>query len=335
MKKRSLGDLSAALLLAFVFCNPFLARDDKEDKQEQAAALLRHAAEITDLKARGSPPFHLRAKVQLLEMAHGKLEGTYALIWSSPSQWREEIIFPGFSQVRVAGEGKFWQQRSTDHLPIRIHQLQETLNLTSALRLGPDEKADKIRRTKCENTKQVCVTFTKNARRSRELCFSEEEGTLTRVEEHRPAYRFSEYLEWEGKRFPQLLETQDGKRTVVRVNVAELTSVMPEDASLFTPPPDSVVWETCEDPQEAAVLTKRPPRYPRAARMRRIQGIVSVYVIIGSDGLLHNMKVLASPDPSLSEATLEGLRSWRYRPAACASGPIPVETLIDVAYLIR
>lgn len=65
-----------------------------ENKNEDvAASLIAGAHKISDIRSEGSPRFRLRASLRTLNAKGKPVDGTYVLIWSSPTQWREEIAF--------------------------------------------------------------------------------------------------------------------------------------------------------------------------------------------------------------------------------------------------
>lgn len=68
--------------------------------------------------------------------------------------------------------------------------------------------------------------------------------------------------------------------------------------------------------QEARkVLAQSQPDYPELAKHLRLAGTVKVQVIIGTDGIIKNTKVVGG-NPVLVEATLEALKKWKYAPSS-------------------
>ena len=73
------------------------------------------------------------------------------------------------------------------------------------------------------------------------------------------------------------------------------------------------------------------PVYPGPAKMVRIQGAVVMTAIIGKDGTIQNLHVL-SGHPLLTNAAIEAVRQWRYRPYILNNEPVEVETQITVNF---
>src|SRR5690349_3724092 len=102
------------LAVVSVLISPLLNASDAQERQE-AINRLEQAVSRTNIFA--LPSFQLTAIVRI-ENQGKPLDGTYRLFW----QWREEITFPGYTEVQVGGRGKVWIQRSTDFLPRAVYQ---------------------------------------------------------------------------------------------------------------------------------------------------------------------------------------------------------------------
>jgi hypothetical protein len=77
------------------------------------------------------------------------------------------------------------------------------------------------------------------------------------------------------------------------------------------------------------------PKYPYALRVACIPGAVIVESIIDEEGLLHRPGILKSPNPLLALATMESLRTWRFKPAQFEGKPVPVYYTLTMNYSIR
>src|SRR5690242_13383146 len=64
------------------------------------------------------------------------------------------------------------------------------------------------------------------------------------------------------------------------------------------------------------VVRYAPPRYTEAARRARIQGTVSVEVVVGSDGAVIDQRVVHELPMGLPNASLLVLPSWRFNRSA-------------------
>jgi protein TonB len=70
------------------------------------------------------------------------------------------------------------------------------------------------------------------------------------------------------------------------------------------------------DPQVRARLLKSgDPVYPAEARRRRISGIVILEIVIETDGRVSAGRVLKPLPFGLTQAAIDVMGKWRYRPA--------------------
>ena len=82
---------------------------------------------------------------------------------------------------------------------------------------------------------------------------------------------------------------------------------------------------------EAQFLKRVEPVYPHIATVAGISGTVKLHAIIGKDGAIEDLNVVAG-HPLLAEAALEAVRQWRYKPYVLNGRAIEVETFITVVF---
>ena len=118
------------LLAAIVaLCLSLLASDDLT-KQQEAIKKIEQAVAKTNIFE--LPSFQMKASVQIESQSH-LVDGSYQLLWNGPEQWKEEIHFPGYTEMQVGGKGTVWIQRTTDFYPLRIHDLHSALGFGSSV----------------------------------------------------------------------------------------------------------------------------------------------------------------------------------------------------------
>jgi periplasmic protein TonB len=84
-------------------------------------------------------------------------------------------------------------------------------------------------------------------------------------------------------------------------------------------------------PGEAPGLIKRvEPDYPRVAQATRVEGLVVLDAIIGTDGSVREVTVLRSAHPLLDQAAIEAVSQWRYSPP-----PADVILTVTVNFTLR
>ena len=79
------------------------------------------------------------------------------------------------------------------------------------------------------------------------------------------------------------------------------------------------------------LLKKVMPHYPELALHAGVSGDVVLLAIIGTDGLLHNIKAI-SGSPMLREEAVAAAKQWRYAPATLSGKPVESDTRITINF---
>ncbi len=80
------------------------------------------------------------------------------------------------------------------------------------------------------------------------------------------------------------------------------------------------------------VLNHPSPAYPKEAKKKRIQGVVVVHAVIGTDGAIERAVALCGP-AELQESAVAAVKQWTYKPYYLETGkPTKVETTITLTY---
>src|SRR5438105_2809026 len=75
------------------------------------------------------------------------------------------------------------------------------------------------------------------------------------------------------------------------------------------------------------------PRYPEDARRAHVTGSVVMAVTIGKDGRIEKLQLI-SGHPMLSQAAMDAVRQWRYKPLTVHGEAVEVETEITVNFIL-
>ena len=90
--------------------------------------------------------------------------------------------------------------------------------------------------------------------------------------------------------------------------------------------------------EQAPVLTKEVhPEYTSEARKARIQGTVTMDVVVLEDGTVGEVKVTRSLDEEygLDEQSVKAVKQWRFKPGAKDGKPVPVRVSIEVTFTLK
>ncbi len=78
-----------------------------------------------------------------------------------------------------------------------------------------------------------------------------------------------------------------------------------------------------------------PPQYTEMARRARIQGPVILEAVIDRQGNITDLRVLRDLPMGLTEAAIEAVRSWKFRPATLAGQPVNVYYTLTVQFQLQ
>lgn len=99
----------------------------------------------------------------------------------------------------------------------------------------------------------------------------------------------------------------------------------------IAPKPPALVHRSKMDP--AMLIRRVEPRYPPLAIMARREGQVQLRAVIGLDGSIESLRVLAG-DPLFIEAAKAAVLQWRYRPTILNGQAVEVDTFVTVIFTL-
>jgi protein TonB len=82
-------------------------------------------------------------------------------------------------------------------------------------------------------------------------------------------------------------------------------------------------------------LRKVDPAYPLELMRTQIEGRVTLYAIIHSDGKVGDVRVLNSVDDRLDEYARAALSRWCFRPATKAGAAVALEAVVTIPFRAR
>jgi protein TonB len=121
-----------------------------------------------------------------------------------------------------------------------------------------------------------------------------------------------------------------GDAVAIPVVVRQPQAVVPTKVASFEPDahrrrlrpelgPGPTLEERCtEEPSKPEPVFKTEIEYTASARAEGIEGKLKLKIVVGADGSVLHVDVLASVSPELDAAAVAAVKQWRFRPAmAC------------------
>lgn len=80
------------------------------------------------------------------------------------------------------------------------------------------------------------------------------------------------------------------------------------------------------------VISRVEPEYSEEARKAKFSGMVSLEVIVDTQGLVRDIRVIKSLGMGLDEKAVEAVAKWKFRPGMKSGQPVNVRARIDVSF---
>jgi len=323
---------SALLLVSVLLGSAFAG----ENKRAEAEALFARANSLVGVGEPLSDHYILKAHLRV-KFDH-PADGTFLkMVLDEDDIWRTEITFPGYREVVVRNGERRWIRRSAAFTPDRISAVLEALH--PRLTVAQQEDVENIKEEKVGTARAKCVKLHMKqlTEWGREVCLDAASGLPLRTNSSwgvREQVDYESYSNSGDKQFPAKMRVTEGGEVVAEFWLDSLSADLP-DKALFDPLGDAVFLPVCSLPnkQTAPVPISTPdPEYPETERRNRVQGVVTLHVIIDEQGHIQDPAVSRSVTPGLDERAKSTVLKWRFQPATCGGTPIPVEMNIRVSF---
>jgi TonB family protein len=77
------------------------------------------------------------------------------------------------------------------------------------------------------------------------------------------------------------------------------------------------------------------PQYTEGAIRRRIQGGVSLSVVVRTDGTVSDVTVVKSLDPELDQQAIAAAKQWTFKPGTIDGKPVNVAVTLELTFTLR
>ncbi len=326
--------LLLVLTLTSLVCTAFASKKD-----EEGAALINHAKQLSDIRAEGAPAFRLKMSFKIIKEDGSVLEGSHTEVWASKTQWRRETVLGDFRETQIVAGRKRWVLNSATALPER---LGDFLSLTDIFRFQPESwKPQKIGDRELNGHSVRCIETEANPWGARSvLCFDKISGTINahmspselgnRAREMVCFY--DDYEKFGDRVLARSYECGKDKHPILEARVVELTAEPATGSAFFTPPDGAKESVNCLSPIKSPTAVYDPD--PERPRTSGGQTPVVINMVVGTDGKTHDLRVTSAPNRDFDKAALEAVRQWTFKPATCDGEPVEAHVAVDINFFL-
>ena len=87
-----------------------------------------------------------------------------------------------------------------------------------------------------------------------------------------------------------------------------------------------------KDMTEPVPIYKPEPPYVEGARAQGVEGTITMMIVIGKDGSVHDVQLKKGIDSWLDESAVQTVRTWKFKPATLDGRPVPVRVLVEISF---
>ena len=300
------------------------------------------------LQKDGKSPFHLVMSFQVFDL-NGKPseQGKIDYWWGGPSDADLSITAPSFGTIHDVRLDRMPSDSARRTLYL-ANELLDGMRFPASS-LGSTKgvlvtKKLQIRTSTLECIDSPPVPLSHAGYKQNSVCTDETSGTVRLITGQNYALTRNRIGLFAGTHVALDLAVLWDNKTAITGHVDKLERYTPKEAAVPTSAPERD--ETTKAPQKPYVrlaggviagskVAGQQPHYPETARLLRISGTVVLMAVITPEGQISSLFPVASPDPSLTQAAVDAVKTWSYRPYLLNGTPVEVNTSIIVNFNIN
>jgi TonB family protein len=311
-----------------------------------AADRLHRAMAVNSIDDPQLKPWHLKLSFQLFDdKGKPSEQGTIEESWAGPSKWKATYTSPSFMSTEMRTDNGFYRSKGSSEVPTLLEFIrQQVIHPMPTEREITESKPD-LQPHNLGKVPLDCVMLAQTIKQASSVplglfptyCFDHGQDSL------RISYNFGSQTivrnrlgNFQGRSVVINQTILSDSATVISAHIETLETSSYE-ANQFLPS------EALEKVNQSSIrvgsglttgliLTKVPSIYPPASRANHVSGTVTLGALIGTDGKIHSLKLISTPDVDLAISSLAAVRQWTYRPYLLNGKPVCVDTTITVNY---
>jgi len=305
------------------------------------ANLPTRAVQQSEITSPGSQPFHLIAEVfEATNLHNDRYRAKIEEWWVAPDKWRRIITSPEFSQTLIVNGSQIGEQLVGDYYPNWLRTMVNGIFNPG----GPLRAVDMSQSTDnplpggahfCRRFEShVGIPPVQNSIFS-SYCFDGDLIESVGIPGYEIAYH--DYSKFAGKLVARSLHEYIEPGTELGGKIDELTELKTPDNSLFNLQQTDSRLRTItvsEKALRASAISSPAMQWP-PIQGGRATGDLSIYVCIDRTGRIRETYELNSHHPEMSEAAVNQLAEWRFKPMFIDGSAVQVESILTFAYETR
>jgi TonB family protein len=296
--------------------------------------LMALASRLNNLTNEDRKPWHLRATFKLLDdQGNTTDEGTYEELWAGPNKNKVTYTSPAFTRTDYRTDHGLLRTGSDPPSNLIIIAGQEFVDPLPN-RDAISHEAFELQQQDSGNVRLACLTIPSNL--GHNYCL-----------DNLPALRVSIFgfqslqvlhnriLKFQDQYVAGDLQFMRTGKTVLTAHLEKIETLDPVNDADFAPSPDAILIplriNIAGAVAQGMLLQKTTPEYPLDAKLAGITGTVVLQGQISKEGRITELRVISGP-AALQQASLDAVRTWRYRPYLLNGEPVAVLTTINVVF---
>jgi TonB family protein len=279
----------------------------------------------------------IQLDVDFLAQMNVPAKGHLTLKWQGKDLWWRRIVMGDFEQVEIRNGDRQYTTRNLSFIPVRIREL------SSLIQFAEDSEGllAKKQKERVENgIGMVCIHVEGERRgKTHEVCVNSASHDILSDEWQEPPderlrEQYTEYFDFGGHRYPRKLQLLVNGINVITANVVNLTTAA-VDPTLLVAPKGAIERRKCADMKHAVPVRTPDPMYPKSASENKLTGDTIVAMTVLTDGSVSDIQLVGRAARSMDDATLQTLKSWRFKPAMCGAEPVVSDIEVVVSFRLR
>jgi TonB family protein len=326
--------MKRAILIVLLFA-PFYLFPVSENQAGQQ--LLLAAEQQSNLFQHDFGPFQL--DLDFVVQIQVPTQGHLTLKWEADDRWWRKIVAGNFEQIDMRDGDKLYTARNAPFTPLRILELMSLLQFAHSKDLLVKKEKKHIEQgvamtcyevkressTRGEPSHQDCVNSA-----SHELISDEWEA----APDDRRRQQYTEYFDFRALHYPRTLELFVNGSKEITAHVAGLTAAT-LDPALLVPLAGAMERRQCAGMKRPVPVKTPDPPYPRSAAQNGMMGDTTVVMTVLADGSVTDIQLLGRATHSMDDATLQTLKSWKFKPAMCGTEPVVTDIEVVVSFRLQ